>query len=203
MTAKNVRLTDIFPGHPKAPAPRRALGSLQSHGAPARHNVRKGMPRAALRSRAILPPAAVTPRTKLAVITFGLVAVFVGCLIADVVVILERRAMTAKADAEVVSIRRTKPADGRAMYCPTVRWSHADTMHEAEIEHCVKARDGYAIGQRVAVAFDPEHPERVDPDSFWTRYLDTIVLGIFTILFGIAAGFMLKLYIVSARRGPC
>lgn len=96
---------------------------------------------------------------------------------------------TARTDGTVVALERERGSKGLTEDHPVVRFVQPETGEAVKFT----SRFGlwpspFAVGEAVEVAYDPEDPERVEINSFWTIWLLPLVLPLFG-LACLAAGF--------------
>ena len=74
----------------------------------------------------------------------------------------------------VVQSVRAERMDRTTVYYPIIRFTTAAGV-PVTAESKTSRSGGYPIGQTLPVIYDPDHPDNVEIDAFWSRWL--IVIG--------------------------
>ncbi len=93
-------------------------------------------------------------------------------------------ALRAKGVIQSLNVERMK---GSTVYFPVIRFT---TAAGATIVAASKSgrSGGYSTGQTVSVLYDPNQPDHLEMDAFWSRWLFVIVAAFLALLaFGIGA----------------
>jgi hypothetical protein len=105
----------------------------------------------------------------------------------------ERRYLsTALRTTAVVQSLRAERMERSTVYFPIISFTTVAGV-PVTTESKTSRTSGYPIGQTLPVIYDPDHPDNVEIDAFWSRWL--IVIGASfaaLVLFGIGAAALLS-----------
>jgi hypothetical protein len=90
----------------------------------------------------------------------------------------------------VVQSLRAEKFQRSTMYFPVIRFTTvAGSTVTAESK---TSKGGFGVGQTIAILYDPAHPENLEIDAAWSRWLVVIIAAFFAvILLGIGAAALL------------
>lgn len=88
-----------------------------------------------------------------------------------------------RAEGSVTEIEEYRVASGKRMYRPHVGFIDAAGQRRTFVSSLGSNPPSYAKGDRVAIIYDPANPGRAEIDSFLSRYLGTLVFGMFGAVF--------------------
>ena len=95
---------------------------------------------------------------------------------------------TAARATGVVESLKAERWDKETIYLPVIRFTTAGGAAITSTSKTAR-KSGYRVGQAVRVLYDPAHPDDLEIDAFWSRWLAVIAAGAFAlILLGIGAG---------------
>lgn len=107
-------------------------------------------------------------------------------------------AKSLKATAVIQGMRaeRMDPPRGGTLYFPVFEFTTAAGVSVATESQTTQG--GLQVGQRVQILYDPNNPQKVEIDSFWSHWaVVAIALSFAVILFLSAAGALIAIYASS------
>lgn len=89
---------------------------------------------------------------------------------------------------EVVELGKEKDSEGSTVYYPVFRFTTQNGT-----EYCVKHDVGssspvWSMGEKTEMIYLPDKPKTARPNTFWSKYLASIALGIFGLVFASVGG---------------
>ena len=78
--------------------------------------------------------------------------------------------MNAVARAEIVSISKSDARTGTVAYSPEFSWNHEGRTFQKFSKYASNRKGQYEIGQTLEIRFDPDNPQMVSPNTFWSLY---------------------------------
>lgn len=82
------------------------------------------------------------------------------------------------ATGTVTDLERSSSSEGGYSYCPVIQFTSRDGQVVSYEGNVCSDPPAYAIGDRVELVYDPEDPEHVQMDNFWSKYVAVFVTGV-------------------------